>query len=351
VLVLDKARFPRYKACGGAVPWAILRRFPFSFDNVPSVSVHQVCYSLTGRKEIRVILPGRPIAMFMRDRLDMHLLRHCGAQIREECAVRQVTEETACVRIVTANGERLCADYLIGADGASSLVAQQVGLARARRPGAAIEVEAPADRHLLQQYADTALFEFGAVPNGYLWIFPKGDHLSIGAGTLRSTRADLRGILQREMARRGLHLNNTAVHAHLLPVYPGRKRFATRRCLLVGDAAGLLDGLIGEGIRYAIQSGELAAQSILQGRVADYTRLLHRRIGSNLMWANLGGRIFYNLPRFSFYFGAANPRSTRGFVRVFENQHSYGWLVLHILGCVAESAVTFKWLKPKTMSL
>jgi geranylgeranyl reductase family protein len=346
VLVLDQARFPRYKTCGGAVPRSVLQYFPFDFAGVLSAQVAQVRYCLANGHRVSVPTSERPIAMFMRDKFDTFLLGHCEAEVRDGCAVRQVTEEPESVRVVTEQGEVIQARYLVGADGAKSVVAHQLGLPHARRFGGAIEVEASAPPHLLTQYSQTALFEFGAVPNGYLWIFPKADHLSVGIGAMSATHAPLKDILWREMKRLGLNLDGAVAHAHPIPVYPGHKRFNTRRCLLVGDAAGLADGLIGEGIRYAIQSGQLAAESILRDKIADYSWQVRRRIGGSLTWANLGALIFYSLPEVCFYVGAANPRSTKGFVATLNDRHSYGWLFTYILGCATESLMTFKWLRP-----
>jgi flavin-dependent dehydrogenase len=63
------------------------------------------------------------------------------------------------------------------------------------------------------------------VPNGYLWIFPKGEHLSVGIGEMSATHVALKDILWREMKRFGLNLDGAVAHAHPIPVYPGRKRF------------------------------------------------------------------------------------------------------------------------------
>lgn len=345
VLVLDKARFPRYKTCGGAVPQSVLQHFPFDFGAIPSAQVAEVHYNLAGQQEVQMPMPEPLVKMVMRDKFDTYLLHHCGAEVRDGCAAREVTEEIQGVRVVTEQDEVIYARYLVGADGAKSLVAQHLGVPRARRPGGAIEVEVSAPSHLLERYARAALFEFGSVPNGYLWIFPKGEHLSVGIGAMSAAHVALKEILWREMKRFGLNLDGAVPHAHPIPIYPGRRRFHTRHCLLVGDAAGLADGLIGEGIRYAIKSGQLAAECITCGKVTDYTWQVRRRIGWSLTWANFGAWIFYSLPEICFYVGAANPHCTDGFVATLDDRHGYDWLVPYILGCVAESLVTFKWIK------
>ena len=168
VLVLDKARFPRYKTCGGAVPQSILKHLPFDFDPIVSAQVANVHYNLAGRSQVCIPIADRPVKMFMRDKFDAYLAHQCGAEVRDGCTVREVTEETQGIRIVTERGEVIHAQYLVGANGAKSVVARQLELPRARRPGGAIEVEATVSSHLLERYAHAALFEFGAVPNGYM---------------------------------------------------------------------------------------------------------------------------------------------------------------------------------------
>ena len=126
MLVLDKALFPRYKTCGGAVPQSVLKHLPFDFAPIVSAQVAKVHYNLAGKSQVCISTSDRPVNMFMRDKFDMYLAHRCGAEVRDGCSVREVTEETQGVRIITERGEVIHAQYLVAADGAKSMVAQQL---------------------------------------------------------------------------------------------------------------------------------------------------------------------------------------------------------------------------------
>ena len=141
-----------------------------------------------------------------------------------------------------------------------------IGLRRRRLLTAAIEAEVTPDAETWERYAGKALFDLGALPFGYLWVFAKKEHLSVGIAQFSGKYAPLRQTLLREMAHLGIDLTGARLHGHTLPLYQGAEPRGTARTLLVGDAAGLVDPLSGEGIRHAIASGKIAAQAILEGR-------------------------------------------------------------------------------------
>jgi flavin-dependent dehydrogenase len=102
--------------------------------------------------------------------------------------------------------------------------------------------------------------------------------------------------------------------------------------LLVGDAAGLVDPMLGEGIRHAVDSGRLAADSVLNGRISGYTRLVHREIGTDLLWARrFWARVLYGHPWVSFELGMRNPLFLQEFVRLFAGHSSYRRMVGFLL--------------------
>jgi geranylgeranyl reductase family protein len=312
------------------VPKSVFRRFPFPFDEVVESEIAAVRFSYSGRREIAFPLPAQPVAMVMRDRFDAFVLSQARAEVRDSTAVIGVVEERDRVRVGTGDGQELAARYLLGADGANSVVARALGLRQRKVLGAAIEAEVQVDGWILAEYAQTVLFEFGAVPGGYLWIFPKKEHLSVGIAVLGKSRADLRSILRREMTRFGIELDGTPLHAHPLPVHWYHERLATERTLLVGDAAGLVDPFLGEGIRYAVRSARLAAKVIAKDEVRAYTPGVQQEIGAGLRRARWLARLFYGLPRLGFFLGTRNPRMVQTFVDMLDEQASYSDIGRHI---------------------
>ena len=331
VLVLEKERLPRYKACGGGVPGSVFRYFPFPLDEAIEAKVVRIRYSYRGQEEVTIPLPGEPIAMVMRDKFDALVLEQAKCEAREATSVTGVVEDADSVVVSTTDGQELRGRYLVGADGANSTTARELGLRRGKVVGAAIEAEAPLGQGAIADWAQTALFELGALRYGYLWIFPKREHLSVGIGTFRKGKAKLRDTLRQEMAKFGVSLDGITLHGHPLPIYVRSERLNTARSLLVGDAAGLVDPLSGEGIRYAVKSARLATESIIRGELDKYTSRVQREIGANLSRARWVAALFYGLPRLCFRLGAHNPKVTRLLAEILNDRATYFDLSRRIL--------------------
>jgi len=330
VLVLEKKRLPRYKPCGGGVPRSAFRVFPFSLDPVIECEVTSVRCSYDGRREFSVLLPPGCIAMVMRDRLDYYVLEQSGAEVAEACEVVAVDEHADGVSIRERGGKEWRARYLIGADGAHSAVARALGLRQQKRLGVALEAEVEASGPRFGQGDTEALFIFGAVETGYLWVFPKREHLSVGIGAFQKTAQRLKALLRQHMTQRGIALDGVTIHAHPLPIYWGDERLHTERALLVGDAAGLMDPLLGEGVRYAIRSGWLAAQAIIAGSLRAYSAEVHGQIGHHLNAARFWARLFHEHPHGSYELGVRNRYMHNDFLRMMSDELSYGQMLSHV---------------------
>jgi geranylgeranyl reductase family protein len=349
VMVIEKEIVPRYKACGGAIPRQTLEQFPFDFNNIPQTAPVGVRLTFPGQSPVSFSLPDRPVVMIMRDDFDAFLLTRSGAELLPATAVANVAVGDDCVR-VEAGGRRLTARYLVGADGAASGVARCLGLRRGRTAAGALEAEVPLEgqRVLHQEYASQAIFAMGVVPWGYAWVFPKREYLSVGILHSRRGRIDLRAALRQVMEVLGISLEGVRLHGHPLPVYQAppwpfwrgqpQETLSTHRCVLVGDAAGLVDPLLGEGIRYAITSGRLAARAIAQDDLSGYEDAIWKEIGRDLATAGLAASTYYRIPRLSYQLGLQNPATVRHILGVLAGRASYVGIGRRVL------AATLLWL-------
>lgn len=331
VLVLEKESLPRYKTCGGAVSMSVLQQFPFSFKPVIQSKAHAISYAC-GEKMVTIPLKNSLLCMVMRDEFDAYLIEHAQAEIRQSASVRGVEETEDFVAVETVKRERFEADYLIAADGANSIVARSLHLRRKKVMAGAIEIEALVPDKILARFANRPVLIFGEIGLGYLWVFPKCKHVSVGIGALKPEPGELQATLERILHRLGISVRGQPWNGHPLPIYSGREPLNTARSLLVGDAAGLVDPFTGEGIRFAIKSGRLAAEAILAGNPESYTSLVEKHIGRNHRMGSLLTSLFYRRPRLSFELALRNPALSHGLVQMLDDRFGYGRLILEIVG-------------------
>jgi geranylgeranyl reductase family protein len=329
VLLLEKESVPRYKTCGGGLSAGMLEIFPFPFEPVIEARVESIAFALRQRR-VEIPIPGLGMQMVMRDRFDAYVLAHAKVEVCTGTAVQRVVESDDGVIVETRDRRAYRGRYLIAADGANSVAARSLGLRRGKRLAGAIEVEAEAPPEVLARFAGRVLFIFGELDMGYLWVFPKAHHLSVGIAALGPKPGELQAALQRVMSRLGIPLHGAERHGHPIPVYTGREPLRTRRTLLVGDAAGLVDPFSGEGIRFAVKSGKLAAEVLLAGRLEAYESRVRREIGASHAWGAWLARLFYHFPRACFTLGVRNPFVTFAFAEMLADRTTYPPVVIKI---------------------
>ncbi len=184
VVLLDRARFPRDKPCGGGLTGRALRAIPV--DPAPVVE------HLVDRFELRLDYGRRferggerpLIHMTQRRRLDAFLAEQAasaGADFRDGTRVERLEIGDDGVLVETPDGP-IRADVVVGADGANGVVARAAGLGASIVRGVALEGNVSWQALSRAAYANRAVVELGIVPGGYGWVFPKGDHVNLGVG-------------------------------------------------------------------------------------------------------------------------------------------------------------------------
>jgi flavin-dependent dehydrogenase len=209
------------------------------------------------------------VYMTQRHRLDAYLAEQAaraGAEFADASIVRELGFDSDGARL-QANGARVRARLVVGADGANGIVARAAGLAPVHDPPVALEANFPyGNGHdAPSQWRDVLALELGSMAGGYGWNFPKADHFNVGCGGWRSEGGRLREHLASLRDHYGLDdLAMENVRGHHLPTRTDGAPIVRGRALLVGDAAGLVDPMSGEGIYAAFVSGRLAAESALR---------------------------------------------------------------------------------------
>ncbi|MGH7231818.1 MAG: geranylgeranyl reductase family protein [Nitrospiraceae bacterium] len=352
VVALEKEFHPRYKVCGGGLSARIARILGSDFQSVVEHEVRSVQFSYGGQDPI-LIDSAEPFAyMAMRDRFD-HLLvekaRGVGTEVREGEPAAKFLELPDGIEVHTKR-ERYRTKVLIGADGAKSAVAQWLFPEHRFRRMPTLESEVDIDSASLYPGNGTALIDFGATNKGYAWIFPKKGRLSIGLGGFEGPMAGPKQFFRRFIADEpGLsRMTVPPPLGHPLPLYSpydidADPRLVRRRALLVGDAGHLVDPLFGEGIYYAVRSGQLAAAAILGSfhdpRVSlqEYERTVAKEIYPEFSVAARMAKMVYALPRLCHRLAFQHPDILRLYYDVLRGQETYQTFLAKAKGLLKSS--------------
>ncbi|MGH9779913.1 MAG: NAD(P)/FAD-dependent oxidoreductase [Candidatus Acidiferrales bacterium] len=284
------------KPCGGGVTWKTLARYPFLLDGgVEKKLVHRA--ELIAADDRRVELPlSRPLALYSRAKLNAFLLQRAvdaGCAVSHQRAL--AANVNGAVRLRAAH-EEFQADFLIMATGARNAL-QLAGAADGWKP-------VPRDLELTAGYylpaEDNRIrVQFLRDFEGYLWSFPRTDHLAVGiCGKMeQNSSGGLKDKLRRFMDAEGLSANGGTFYSHLLPSLArpswNRLPLGGSGWARVGDAAGLVDPITGEGIYYALRSGELLADALIAGCAESYPQRVERDFAAELREAARWQQTFY----------------------------------------------------------
>ena len=275
VLLVDKARFPRDKPCGGGLTMRAVRQLPFSVEPVVEERITRARCRLRYGPMIERASTQVLCLMTQRRRLDAYLAEQAaeaGADFRP--GVRVAIESDRQLRV---DGQPVQVDAVIGADGANGITARSLGLGGAIVNGVALEGNLPYDELPQDDWSGLLVLELATVPGGYGWIFPKRDHVNLGVGGWGEEGPRLRDHLRLLCEHYGVTIERlTNLRGHRLPMRRPQTVLGRGRALVVGDAAGVLDPVSGDGIYEAFVTARLAAEHVLADELESYDAAVRR---------------------------------------------------------------------------
>ena len=287
------------KPCGGGIPSGSLNEVDIP-DHMFERKVKKVGIIAPSGYEVIAEVKDGYVGMVDRVKFDPWLREKAvesGARLIE--GVFTSLSQSGNTHVNFKQGEKedsIEVDAVIAADGANSAVAREIG---AERPQVYLTVQEKVELTGEAQkfYEDRCEFWYGAdiSPNFYGWVFPKGSFATIGIGAPYGHGKFMDDYMAAFKKRLGGRFDGAKIlkkQAFPLPMVPIKKK-VYGNIFLVGDAAGTVMPISGEGIYYGIMSGKLAAEAVIKGDVASYDREWKRVYGSQFRLMSILRQWFY----------------------------------------------------------
>ena len=281
------------KPCGGGLTYKATQCFPFLLDNPhPKRLIHSVEIISAENHRAKLDLQ-HPIVIYSRTVLNGLLLdraQAAGCQIHHSRV--QGVDTTGDKPMYSVDGQWCRADFLVVAAGARNQFLPGT------RPLSRDELEMT-QGYFVPQTSEEIIIKFLPDFEGYIWSFPRADHLSLGiCGSMAShTSNELRSHLREFAAAEQIDTENARFYSHVLPSPKERtlsdRAVVGRAWALCGDAAAWVDPLTGEGLFYAMRSGEILGRSIAEGCPEKYPARVRASFSLELEFAARIVRRFY----------------------------------------------------------
>ena len=357
VAVFERQRFPRAKPCGGGLSGRAMRWLDFPLP--PDLIDAEVYggFAHIGPVSFRARVESPTAVQVTRSRFDAFLLskaEEAGAHVEWQ-EVRSLDVRPGEVALATPGGE-FAARCAVVCEGAN----RKLGWAlRGRDPPAEIGFCVVADipvpspdpyghlRDMLDIY-------FGIPRHGYSWIFHHGSYYSVGTGGLCCWFDSPLATFRRFVAERGLSLDGVRPRGHFLPRGGVSRRVSADRLILAGDAAGWVDPFQGEGMAYAIRSGQLAAETLLEAArrddfsrrsLAAYKRRCDEAFGRDLRAARLIAYVVHWWPSVLLRSVRSTETVLTEYMRVPRGDLSYRDFLRWVLGRAPRFLLRTQWHK------
>jgi geranylgeranyl reductase family protein len=333
VLVFDE-KLAWEKPCGGGLTYKAYSQYPFLIENsTPKRLITETILAAPHGGEVSLKLDD-PLLIYSRLDLNRMLLERAeraGAQI-EKARVLEMSRYGRGWQLRTSSG-MADADFCIVATGARNALPEVGTELTPEDTMPALGYYVPGD----QTHID---IQFLPRLEGYIWVFPRCGHLSVGICGKGEPASSLRKRLEQYLTQRGMAWKGAAFYSHLLPSLDAaswkKNRVAGEGWMAVGDAAGLVDPVTGEGLYYAIRSADLAARALLSeasdaaGKPGQYRQSLRHDFAADLEFGSrlakrvfLGRFLFGSVPARMVQFTRRSPRFSAIIQDLFAGKQPY----------------------------
>ncbi len=347
VTIFDE-RLAWEKPCGGGLTHKAIEAYPFLLDGCHPKRIVRTAELIAGNGHRARFDMSHPIVIYARKVLNGLLLdRATAAGCTTVCArVTSLDTDGARARL-TAGREKHDSDFVVLAAGARNQLLPETTALSAKDLEVTLGYFVPTEEDIIKV---KFLKEF----EGYLWSFPRADHLSVGicAKMGQSPTQKLRRHLDEFMTEENIPMSGAQFYSHVLPSPQAQtirgRRIAGKNWAMAGDAAACVDPITGEGLYYALRSGDLLAQALIEGQLQTYPERLRAAFSADLEFAaNIAKKIF----RGTFLGGAITTRMVqllncsptfRELIRdVFSGSQDYRTLKRRLIGQVGTTMIEF----------
>jgi len=334
VLGLEKAKMPRYKPCGGCLSAKVQEILDEDLGALAEEVITEVILTFQGEGEVKAGSDDPIAYMVSREKFDHYLVKKAeaaGAEVHDGEGARSIDVHTDGFVVHTERDHYRCR-YLIGADGVNGIVSRLLGYGPKRSIAVALEGEATIAPHAFDTLHGTVRIDVGVIPYGYGWIFPKADHWSLGVGSVRDLNEHPNEFYSEFLDGQGVGeaIVSEQRRGYRIPLFANRKsKIALGRSVLIGDAAALVDPFLGEGIYYAIRSGQIAANVIDEAITHDrnelneYQRRISKELYPEFEAAQKVAQFGYRFTRIGFALFMSRPSAGDAYLDVLRGSMSY----------------------------
>jgi geranylgeranyl reductase family protein len=358
-LLIEKETFPRYKPCGGALSEKALSFLDLELpESVREREIFRVRMCFEGLA-VEVCRGSRVATMVKRSVLDDYLLKkgkEVGIEIKTGERALDYKEKPSFVEVRTEK-QTYEASFVIIGEGSQGKLKNKIREKDAKDEyGICVVTEVIEENGKIEEYMpETIEIHFDVKGMGYGWVFPHDNYYSVGIGAFADKLYDPKRVMGDFLRKNGF-CGDYYLKSHTIPAGGIKRRVIGSRVVLSGDAAGFVNPFSGEGIAYAIRSGQIAVEVIAEivhkskglDRLKDYEVICKREFADDFKYALAITKTMHRYPGFFFKIFADNEKACRKLIEVSDPGKSYRdylrWLMPRLPGYFLGRFIPFRRL-------